>query len=100
MQNRENEIERFGEFLIKLLKTLKWQLPKGIKMDEAYQDLLKFQTSITQAASEKYSVIRRNDFLNDYYYHYANNNLAIKGDAEYRKTTGNDPNKDREKTKL
>ncbi|MCJ7546510.1 MAG: DUF262 domain-containing protein [Deltaproteobacteria bacterium] len=100
MQNRENEIERFGEFLIKLLKTLKWQLPKGIKMDEAYQDLLKFQTSITQAASEKYSVIRRNDFLNDYYYHYANNKLAIKGDAEYRKTTGNDPNKDREKTKL
>lgn len=100
MLKQGRELKLFGAFFIKLLKTLKWQLAKGIRMDMAYQDLLVLQTSITQAASEKYSIIRRQDFLKDYFNYYINNKHAIKGDVEYRKATGENPDKFREKTRL
>jgi hypothetical protein len=96
---KENEIKEFVEFFIKFLKTLKWQIPKGVEMDEAYYDLLKFQTNITQAAGEKTSIQKRHDFLNEYFYIYKEKGV-IKGDKEYKQKTKKDPNSGRDSIKL
>lgn len=96
---REVEIKEFVEFFIKFLKTLKWQIPKGVGMNEAYYDLLKFQTNISQAAGEKSSIQKRHDFLNEYFYFYKEKGL-IKGDKEYKQKTKKDPNSERDSIRL
>jgi hypothetical protein len=68
-------------------------------MDEAYYDLLKFQTNITQAAGEKTSIQKRHDFLNEYFYIYKEKGV-IKGDKEYKQKTKKDPNSGRDSIKL
>jgi hypothetical protein len=93
-QNKDNEISEFVKFFITFLKTLKWQLPKGVAMNKEYYDLLKFQTSISQAAGEKSAIEKRHDFLGDYFYYFKNEKL-IKGDKEYKKATGKDPDTER-----
>lgn len=96
---REVEIKEFVGFFIKFLKTLKWQIPKGVEMNEAYYDLLKFQTNITQAAGEKTSIQKRHDFLNEYFHFYKEKGL-IKGDKEYKQKTKKDPNSERDSIRL
>jgi len=96
---REREIDKFSEFLIKLLKTLKWQVPKGVDMDRAYHDLLRFQTNITQAAPEKYAIERRHSFLDEYFRHF-NESKEIKGDTTYSRGTHKDPDKERRRINL
>ena len=98
-QGKEKEIKGFVEFFVKFLKTLKWQIPKSVKMDKAYYDLLKFQTHITQAAGEKTAIQKRHDFLNEYFYLYKEEGL-IKGDEEYKKETKKDPGKERDSIRL
>ena len=84
------DMELYVVFFVKLLKTLKWQLPKGVEMHPAYYDLLKFQSNITQAAGEKTAIEKRHDFLREYFYYFKEKSM-IKGDEDYKKETGNDP---------
>ena len=95
-QKKEKEINLFIDFFIKFLKTTKWQIPKGYDMNPEYRDLLKFQSNITQAAGEKTAIQKRHDFLGEYFYYYKKNNSLIKGDEEYQRATGKDPNIERE----
>lgn len=95
-QGKESEIDQFLNFFIKFMKTLKWQLSKGVRMDPPYYDLLKFQTHVTQAAGEKYAIQNRHDFWHEYFYYFGKNN-SIKGDEEYLKTTGESPDVERER---
>jgi len=98
--SKEKEINLFVEFLIKFLKTKEWQMPKGLDMDLAYREILNFQTSMTQAPGEKYSIQRRHDFWKDYFNHYKKKG-EIKGDEQYIKAKkGNNPDKEREKIEL
>ena len=99
-QGKEKEIKVFVEFFIKFLRTLKWQIPKGIEMDRAYHDLLKFQTNITQAAGEKTAIQKRHDFLNEYFYFFKKEEGLIIGDKEYKQETRKDPNIERGNVKL
>ncbi len=96
---KEKEIKKFVEFFIKFLKTLKWEIPKGVEMDKPYYDLLKFQTNITQAAGEKTAIQKRQDFLNEYFYFYKKKGM-IKGDEEYKQETKKDPNIERDNIEL
>ena len=93
-----NEIPKFVNFLEKLLKTLRWQIKKGVQMDEEYYDLLKFQTNISQAAGEKTAIEKRHDFIKDYFYNYLETN-EIKGDNLY-KNNNRDPEKERKEIKI
>jgi len=97
--NLEKDLPKFIRFLELFLKTLKWQMKKGVLMDSQYYDLLKFQTNITQAAAEKTAIEKRHDFLKEYFYHYCNKHEEIKGDAEYKKSKG-DPSKERKSIKI
>lgn len=93
-QGKEKEIKKFERFFIKLVKTLKWQVSKGVHMDEVYHYLLDFQTYVTQATGEKYAVQRRYDFL-DREFSYYKSNKVLKGDTEYLKATGRKPDGER-----
>jgi hypothetical protein len=98
-QEKGKDITRFAEFLVKLLKTMKWQIPKSVQMHSAYYDLLKIQTNIAQAAGEKTAIEKRHDFLDKYFYHFKKKGSII-GDDEYRKKTGQDPSSERDKVRL
>jgi hypothetical protein len=86
-QGKEDEISKFVEFLVILLQTLKWQLPQEVKMDKAYYYLLDFQTYVTQAAGEEYSIRNRHEFLRDNFEFYKKQG-AFNGDMEYHQDTG------------
>ena len=94
-QGNEKEIEEFVKFFVKLIRTLKWQIPKSVHMDAAYHYLLDFQTYVTQAAGERYAIQNRHDFLNRAFYYYKKNK-AIEGDEAYLKLTGKKADEERE----
>lgn len=94
--DREDELDRFAEFLVKFIETLNWQIPKGVQMHQAYHHLLDFQTYVNQAAGEKYAIQRRHDYLINAFEHYKNNG-TIYGDDEYLKSTGNSADDERTK---
>jgi len=96
---KESDIGPFAEFFLKLLKTLKWQIPKVVEMDLPYHDLLRFQTNITQAAPERYAIERRHAFLDEYFEYYRQHG-KIKGDTEFHEKTGQDPEVERDKVSL
>lgn len=98
-QGRENEIKQFAEFLVEFMRTLKWQIPKGVQMDAEYHYLLDFQTYVTQAAGEKYAIQNRHDFLGRGFYYYKQEK-AIEGDDEYFERTGKKADEKREQIKL
>lgn len=93
---RDDELYQFKEFLVKFLKTLKWQIPKGIDMAPAYRDLLTFQTSVNQAAGERYAIQNRHDYLVKAFSYFKETGL-IEGDEQYE--SGTDKNADEERSK-
>jgi len=95
---KEKETSEFVDFLIKFLKTKEWQVSKGLDMNQAYREILNFQTSLTQAAGEKTAIQNRHDFLRDYFLFYKKRKGLIKGDEVYNKKGNAD--KEREKIKL
>lgn len=98
-QHKEGEIDQFMDFFIKFMKTLKWQVSKGVQMDEQYYDLMKFQTHVTQAAGEKYAIQNRHEFWHEYFYHYRKEK-EIKGDKEYLNATARSADAEREGIQL
>lgn len=93
------DIIKFTIFFEKFYRTLKWQIPKGVKMSSAYHDLLRFQTNITQAAGEKSAIKKRHNFLREYFCYYKENE-KIKGDDEFVKEENKNPDNARKKIKL
>jgi len=98
-QEKESEIDQFVDFFIKFMQTLKWQISKGVHMDEPYYDLLKFQTHVTQAAGEKYAIQNRHEFWHEYFYYFKTANM-IKGDQEYLANTGKPADSERNAIQL
>jgi hypothetical protein len=98
-EKREDDIKTFVDFFVQFMKTLKWQLPKGIDMDLAYRDLLTFQTNISQAAGEKTAIQKRHNILDEYFYHFKNRNEII-GDKQYFVKTKKKPETIRENISL
>ena len=96
---KENEIKEFEDFLIIFLKTLRWQISKGVEMDSSYYDLLNFQNKFSQAAGEKTAIEKRHDFIKEYFYSYKEHEFII-GDKEYTKNNHIDPNTERNAIKL
>ena len=81
------------------MKTIKWQIPLGLDMAREYREILSFQTNITQAAGEKTAIQKRHDFLKDYFFHYKKKN-EIKGDSEFKKRTGKNPDDERKRIRV
>ena len=84
------DLEPFISFFDLFIRTLKWQLPLGLDMDRSYQDLLKFQNYVSQAAGEKYAIQGRNAIWNEYFEYYKRTG-TIKGDEEYIRKNDRQP---------
>lgn len=95
---KEKDTSDFVKFLIKFLLTKEWQVSKGLDMNQAYREILNFQTSLTQAAGEKTAIQNRHDFLRDYFLFYKKRRGLIKGDEVYNKK--GDADKERKEIKL
>ena len=95
-QGLEHELEGFPEFLVKFLKTLKWQIPKGVNMHSAYHHLLDFQTHVNQAAGERYAVPNRHNYLLEAFSFFKANG-SIVGDDQYETEIGIKANDERSK---
>jgi len=89
-QQKENNINMFVSFFEKFILTLKWQISEGLDMDREYQNLLKFQRYVTQAAGEKYAIENRHKFWTEYFEYYVKEE-KIKGDKQFSKRTGTNP---------
>ena len=76
-----------------------WQISKGLDMNRAYREILNFQTSLTQAAGEKYAIQQRHDFWRDYFSYYQETKM-IKGDEDFIKSEGKKPDDERDKIEL
>lgn len=83
------EVERFSEFFAKLIKTIRWQIPLGVTMDQPYTYIaLDFQTYVTQAADEKRAIEKREEFLAREFDYFTSNRGMIRGDFEYEVLRG------------
>jgi hypothetical protein len=87
--SKSTELEDFSEFMEKLIKTIKWQIPQGVNMDEEYIYLaLDFYTYVTQAADERYAIEKRAEFLADQFRFFKENGKILRGDKEYQAHNG------------
>ena len=90
----EEEASAFAEFINEFVRRLKWQVKKGFKMDNEYQDLITFQRHLTQGSAEKSAVNARADMLKKEFSHWKESG-SIRGDKEYMKhNKGKDPRKE------
>lgn len=78
-ENREDRIRDFISFLKVFLVRLKEQVERGIHIKREYEEFLRFQTYISQAAVEKYAIESRHAFLQEYFTYYLETG-KIKGD--------------------
>ena len=82
-----------AEFLEEFVIRLKWQIGKGLSIDEEYHYLIDFQRSITQASAESSSVEARAKMLEEDYKHWLLTK-KLKGDEDWEKNNpGSDPSK-------
>lgn len=89
---KTKDIEQFSEFFAKLIKTLRWQIPLGVTMEDSYKYLaLDFQTYLTQATDEKYAIEKREAFLEKEFEYFKFNKNRIRGDLEYEEKNGKSP---------
>ena len=82
-----------AEFLEEFVIRLKWQIGKGLSIDEEYHYLIDFQRSITQASAESSSVETRADLLEEEHKHWLLTK-KLKGDEGWEQNNpGCDPRK-------
>lgn len=72
---------------------LKWQVGKGLDVDDEYRYLTDFQRHLTQASVEKPAVEARARTLEGQYRGWLAEN-KYEGDQEYKERTGSDPDED------
>lgn len=96
-ENREKQFEDFSDFFTILVKTMKWQIPKGVTMDQCYSYIaLDFQTYVSSAADERSAIEKREKFLEREFEYYLSNGHRLKGDSEFEKEHGKSPDSFRE----
>ena len=80
----------YADFLRAFLGRLRWQLAKGVNMDEEYRYLLEFQRHVTQAAVEKPAVQRRHEII-ERLFDFWMSNSKIEGDVDFQGRGLGDP---------
>ena len=87
----EAEAHSVSEFVSEFVRSLQWQISKGLDIDPEYHYLVEFQRHLTQASVEKPAVRRRAEMLENAYSCWKNTG-ELPGDEEYKKAhPGEDP---------
>lgn len=80
----KEQASELAEFISEFAGRLRWQVKKGVDMDNEYRYLLDFQRHLTQGSAEKKAVEGRADILKDKF-SYWEKSRSIRGDEAYRK---------------
>ena len=80
----KKQASELAEFINAFVCRLRWQVKKGVDMDNEYRYLLDFQRHLTQGSAEKKAVEGRADILKDEF-SYWEKSRSIRGDEAYRK---------------
>ena len=91
MYENKETLTSYASFLRAFLCRLRWQLLKGIDMDQDYRYLRTFQRHVTQAAVEKPAVKWRYKTIEEQFEIWLASG-RIGGDDEFQKRDGRDPN--------
>ena len=86
----EDDAESLASFITEFALRLRWQLKKGLDVDQEYRYLTDFQRHLTQASAESSAVAARAEVLEREYDRWANIR-ELMGDSEFRERTGLDP---------
>ena len=86
----EEEAERTSSFIIEFVFRLRWQLKKGLDVDQEYRYLTDFQRNLTQASAESSSVAARAEMLETEFVRWSETG-KLRGDVDWEKRTGRDP---------
>ena len=79
-----------ASFISEFARCVKWQMGKGLDMDDEYRYLADFHKNLTQASVEKAAVAARAEMLEEEF-EYWRDNGELRGDDEFRE---NNPDKD------
>ena len=91
MYENKETLTSYASFLRAFLCRLRWQLLKGIDMDQEYRYLRTFQRHVTQAAVEKPAVKWRYKTIEEQFEIWLASG-RIGGDDEFQRRDGRDPN--------
>lgn len=80
----EEAASKLAKFVEEFVSRLKWQVKKGVLVDQEYHYLMEFQQHITQASAESYSVEGRAKTLEEEFQRWRADN-ELRGDAEWKK---------------
>lgn len=81
--NGSVEASQLAEFVEEFTYRLKWQIKKGLQIDEEYHYLTGFQRNITQASAESSSVEARAKMLEEEFDRWRQSE-ELRGDAEWK----------------
>ena len=82
----EDDAIVLGKFTEEFSNRLKWQIGKGLDVDQEYRYLVDFYRHVTQASVEKPAVKARAEVLEEEFDRWKNMGL-LKGDKEYKENT-------------
>lgn len=80
----------FLNFVTEFIQRLRWQIAKGVDIDDEYRYLLDFQKHLTQASVEKPAVKARAAVLEAEFRRWLQDGVLL-GDKEHQEKTGNSP---------
>lgn len=84
------EAEKVASFISEFVLRLRWQLAKGLDVDQEYRYLTDFQRNLTQASAEGSSVAARADMLETEFARWSESG-KLRGDEEWKSRTNLDP---------
>ena len=87
----EDEAMLLGKFTKKFLDRLRWQIRKGLDVDQEYRYLVDFNKHVTQASVEKPAVTVRVEVLEEEFNRWKDEGV-LRGDKEFEEKSGESPN--------
>ena len=88
--NTKDEATLLGKFTRKFSDRLKWQIRKGLNIDQEYRYLVDFNKHVTQASVEKPAVKARVEFLEEEFNLWKDEGV-LRGDKEFEENNGESP---------
>ena len=86
----QQEVERVASFVNEFVLRLRWQLGKGLDVDQEYRYLTDFQRNLTQASAESAAVAARAEVLEREFARWVDTD-ELMGDSGYKERTSLDP---------
>lgn len=88
--NTKDEVKLLGEFTKEFSDRLRWQIRKGLDVDQEYKYLVDFNRHVTQASVERPAVTARAEVLKEEFNRWKDEQV-LRGDKEFKRKHGKSP---------